>query len=355
VELLGAVQDLARRFAREKVLPEAARLDREARFPWELFWEGAAPGLPVLVVPEVYGGAGLGPRALAVVAEELAYACPGVAAALLLNNLVADALLLSGSPYAQGFLPRLKAEVASYALTEPHAGSDVAAIRSRAERVPGGFRLYGRKTWISHAPEAGFFVVFAKVAEGREGIAAFLVEREGVEVGPPLPKLGQRASSAAEVALEGTFVPEEALIARKGFRLAMRVFDRSRPMVAAMAVGLLRRALDEALAYARVREAFGKPLFEHQGVGFKLAEMAMDLEAARLLTHRAADLAERGEANSMEAAMAKAFAADAAVRGCPRPSRSSGATATPRTTPWPSSTGMPRRSRSTRAPRRSSG
>jgi hypothetical protein len=99
---LGAVQDLARRFAREKVLPEAARLDREARFPWELFWEGAALGLPVLVVPEVYGGAGLGPRALAVVAEELAYACPGVAAALLLNNLVADALLLSGSRYAQG-------------------------------------------------------------------------------------------------------------------------------------------------------------------------------------------------------------------------------------------------------------
>jgi len=315
VEALGAVQDLARRFAREKVLPEAARLDREARFPWELFWEGAALGLPVLVVPEVYGGAGLGPRALAVVAEKLAYACPGVAAALLLNNLVADALLLSGSPYAQSFLPRLKAEVASYALTEPHAGSDVAAIRTRAEKAPGGFRLFGRKTWISHAPEASFFVVFAKVAEGREGIAAFLVEREGVEVGPPLPKLGQRASSAAEVALEGTFVPEEALIAREGFRLAMRVFDRSRPMVAAMAVGLLRRALDEALAYARVREAFGKPLWEHQGVGFKLAEMAMDLEAARLLTHRAADLAERGEANSMEAAMAKAFAADAAVRG----------------------------------------
>ncbi len=193
MEALGAVQDLARRFAREKVLPEVARLDREARFPWELFWEGAALGLPVLVVPEVYGGAGPGPRAFAVVAEELAYACPG-AAALLLNNLVADALLLSGSPYAQGFLPRLKAEVASYALTEPHAGSDVAAIRTRAERVPGGFRLYGRKTWISHAPEAGFFVVFAEVAEGREGIAAFLVEREGWRWAP-----------AAQAGAEGLF------------------------------------------------------------------------------------------------------------------------------------------------------
>lgn len=266
MEALSPVRHLARRFAREKVLPEAARLDREARFPWELFQEAAVLGFPVLVVPEAFGGAGLGPRALAVVAEELAYACPGVAAALLLNNLVADALLLSESWYAQAFLPRLKAEVASYALTEPHAGSDVAAIRTRAEGVPGGYRLYGRKTWISHAPEAGFFVVFAKVAEGREGIAAFLVERkEGVEVGPPLPKMGQKASPAAEVALEGVFVPEEGLIAREGFRLAMRVFDRSRPMVAAMAVGLLRRALDEALAYARVREAFGKPLLSTRG------------------------------------------------------------------------------------------
>ncbi|SDE73792.1 acyl-CoA dehydrogenase [Thermus arciformis] len=311
-----AIQELARRFARERILPEAARLDREGRFPQELFQEAAVLGFPVLGVPEALGGVGLGPKALALVAEELAYACAGVAAALLLNNLVADALLLSGSPYARAFLPRLKEEVASYALTEPHAGSDVAALRTWAERVPGGFRLHGRKTWISHAPEARFFVVFARVAEGREGIAAFLVERgEGVWVGPPLPKLGQKASPAAEVALEGVFVPEEALIAREGFLLAMRVFDRSRPMVAAMAVGLLRRALDEALAYAQTREAFGKPLWAHQGVGFKLAELAMDLEASRLLTHKAADLAERGEGSALEAAMAKAFAADACVRG----------------------------------------
>ncbi|WP_018111588.1 acyl-CoA dehydrogenase family protein [Thermus igniterrae] len=312
---LEAIQDLARRFARERVLPEAARWDREARFPWPLFQEAAAIGFPVLVAPEALGGAGLGPEALAVVAEELAYACPGIAAALLLNNLVADALLLSESPYARAFVPRLRREVASYALTEPQAGSDVAALRTRAERVPGGYRLFGRKTWISHAPEAGFFLVFARVGEGREGIAAFLLERgEGVEVGPPLPKMGQKASPAAEVALEGAFVPEEGLVAREGFRLAMRVFNRSRPMVAALAVGLLARALEEALAYASLREAFGKPLLEHQGVGFKLAEMAIDLEAARLLTQKAARLAEEGE-NALEAAMAKAFAADAAVRG----------------------------------------
>ncbi|TBH21088.1 acyl-CoA dehydrogenase family protein [Thermus thermamylovorans] len=310
------MEQLARRFARERVLPQAAELDREARFPRALFREAGELGFPTLVVPEAWGGAGLGPEALVLVAEELAYACTGVAAALLLNNLVADALLLSGSPYAQGFLPRLREEVASYALTEPHAGSDVANLRTRAERVAGGYRLYGRKTWISHAPEAAFFVVFARVAEGREGIAAFLVERgAGVEVGPPLPKLGQKASPAAEVALEGAFVPEEGLIAREGFRLAMRVFNRSRPMVAALAVGLLQRALDEALAYAAMREAFGRPLLEHEGVGFKLSEIHMDLEAARLLTLKAADLAERGEENALEAATAKAFAADAAVRG----------------------------------------
>lgn len=316
MNLERSLRELARRFARERVLPEASRLDREARFPWALFREAAALGFPTLVVPEVRGGVGLGPLALALVAEELAYACPGVAAALLLNNLVADALLLSESPYAQGFLPRLKEEVASYALTEPYAGSDVAAIRTRAERVARGYRLYGRKAWISHAPEASFFVVFAKVAEGREGMAAFLVERgEGVEVGPPLPKLGQKASPAAEVALEGVFVPEEGLIAREGFRLAMRVFNRSRPMVAALAVGLLQRALDEALAYAAVREAFGKLLLEHEAVGFKLSEIHMDLEAARLLTEKAARLAEEGKENALEAATAKAFAADAAVRG----------------------------------------
>lgn len=310
------VRALARRFARERILPQAAHWDREARFPWPLFREAAGLGFPVLVVPEALGGVGLGPVALVGVAEELGYACTGIAAALLLNNLVADALILSGSPYATGFLPRLRAEVASYALTEPQAGSDVAALRTRAEPVPGGYRLWGRKTWISHAPEAAFFLVFARLGEGREGIALFLVERErGVEVGAPLPKLGQKASSAAEVHLEGVFVPEEALLTREGFRLAMRVFNRSRPMVAGLALGLLGRALDEALAYANLREAFGKLLWEHQGVGFKLAEMAMDLEALRLLALRAAELAEKGEPNALEAAAAKALAADAALRG----------------------------------------
>lgn len=310
------VRALARRFARERILPQAAHWDRAARFPWPLFREAAELGFPVLVVPEERGGVGLGPLALVGVAEELGYACMGIAAALLLNNLVADALLLSGSSYAQGFLPRLRTEVASYALTEPQAGSDVAAITARAEAVPGGYRLWGRKTWISHAPEAAFFLVFARLGEGREGIALFLVERErGVEVGPPLPKLGQKASPAAEVHLEGVFVPEEALLTREGFRLVMRVFNRSRPMVAGLALGLLGRALDEALAYANLREAFGKPLWEHEGVGFKLAEMGMDLEALRLLALRAAELAERGEPNALEAAAAKALAADAALRG----------------------------------------
>jgi len=311
-----SVRQLARRFARERLLPEAVRYDREARFPWPLFREAAALGFPLLVAPEELGGAGLGPLALAGVAEELGYACTGLAAALLLNNLVADVLLLSGSAYARAFVPRLREEVGAYALTEPHAGSDVAAIRTRAEGVAGGFRLWGRKTWISHAPEAAFFVVFAKLGGGREGIAAFLVERErGVEVGPPLPKLGQRASVAAEVYLDGVYVPEEALIAREGFRLAMRVFNRSRPMVAGLAAGLLWRALDEALGYAALREAFGKPLVEHEGVGVKLAEMYMDLEAARLLVEKAARRAEMGEENALEAAVAKAFAADAAQRG----------------------------------------
>jgi len=313
------VLDTVRQVAKEVLYPLAPEYDRTGQYPWPQLKALGELGFLGMTTPEAWGGVGLDSVTWVLALEEIAAADPSVAVILSVTSGLPQYMLLRFGTEAQKrryLVPLAKGEwIGAFCITEPHAGSDVAAIRSRAERVSGGFRLYGRKTWISHAPEAGFFVVFANVAEGREGIAAFLVEREGVEVGPPLPKLGQKASSAAEVALEGTFVPEEALIAREGFRLAMRVFDRSRPMVAAMAVGLLRRALDEALAYARVREAFGKAVWEHQGVGFKLAEVAMDLEAARLLTHRAADLAERGEANSMEAAMAKAFAADAAVRG----------------------------------------
>jgi acyl-CoA dehydrogenase len=314
------IRELAASFAREIVAPEAADHDRRAEFPSRIVERARGLGLTHLLVPESHGGAGAGPIEVALIAEPLGWACTGITTCILLNNLVADAVWIGGDEsQRQRYLPRLVDSFGAYALTEPHAGSDVAAVRTRAEKTADGWVLTGRKTWISHAPEAAFFVVFAKTdpEAGARGLSAFLVDRDlpGVEVGRKLPKMGQRASSAAEVAFDGVRLPAGALLGAEGggFKLAMQVFDRSRPMVAAMAVGLAQRALDEAVAYARGRESFGRPLHEHQGVGFKLAEIGMKTQAARLLTWHAAWKAAAGLPNTLEAAYAKAFAADTAM------------------------------------------
>ncbi|AEB10805.1 acyl-CoA dehydrogenase family protein [Marinithermus hydrothermalis] len=316
-----AIQTLAQRFAREVIAPQAAAHDQNGRFPAAIVEEGRRLGLVNLRVPEAHGGGGLGVLEVVLVAEALAWGCVGIAAAMLLNNLAADALRLAGTPAQQRrYYARLAEGFAAYALTEPHAGSDAAAIRTRARPTPDGYVLTGRKTWISNAPVADFFVVFAKTdpEAGHAGISAFLVDREqpGVRVGPPLAKLGQRAAPAAEVVFDEVSLSREALLGREGegFKLAMRVFDHSRPMVAAFAVGLAQRALDEALRYATQRTAFGQPIARFQGVGFKLAEMGMHTQAARLLTYHAAWKADQGQPNTLEAAYAKAFAADHAMQ-----------------------------------------
>ncbi len=314
------IQSLARDFARREIVPVAAEYDQRAVFPHAVVEKARRLQLMNLGVPAQYEGSGLGAVAVAVVAEELAWGCAGIAASILLNDLVALPLLLAGTSGQRAkYFPLLAQGVASYALTEPDAGSDAAAIGTLAERTPDGYRLTGRKTWISHAPEAAFFVVFAKTdpAAGSRGLSAFLVDRDlpGVSVGRPLPKMGQRASSAAEVTFTDVALERDALLGAEGegFTLAMRVFDRSRPMVAAFGVGVAQRAFDEAAGYASRRETFGRKLKNHQGIGFKLAEMGMRAEAARLLTRKAAWQVEAGQANTLAAAYAKAFAADSAM------------------------------------------
>lgn len=315
------LQDLARKFARERMLPVAAACDREKRFPRDIFEEARAQGLLHLTVPTAYGGAGLGAVETALITAELAWACAGMTAAISLNALTADALLVAGTAeQQQAYLPRLtKGELAGYAVTEPTAGSDVAAIQTTARRDGDRYVLNGSKLWISNATEASLFLVFAKTdpAAGHRGISAFLVERDspGLEVGPPLGKLGQRAAPAAEVFLEDVAVPAAARLGGEGagFKIAMQVFDRSRPLVAAIAVGLIQRCLDEAIAYASERHSMGQPLFRHQAIGHKIAEMGMRLEAARLLTYQAAALLDAGQRNTLQAAYAKAFAADTAM------------------------------------------
>ncbi len=315
------IRDLARTFARRVIQPVAAQYDREERFPHDLFAQAQEAGLLNITVPLEIGGAGLGALEQAIVAAELAWGCVGITAALSLNALVADALLVGGDAAQQKtYIGRLVAgELGCYAVTEPGAGSDVAAITTHARRVGDQYVLNGSKIWISNAPDARFIVVFAKTDPdaGHRGLSAFMVERDtpGVEVGRPLGKLGQKAELAAEIHFHDAAVPVMARLGQEGdgFRIAMGVFDRSRPMVAALAVGLTARCLDESLAYAKTRQTMGRPIIEHQAVGHKIAAMGMRLEAARLLTYQAAWLLDNGGRNTLQAAYAKAFAADTAM------------------------------------------
>ena len=315
------LRDLAREFTAREITGVAAALDREERFPQEVFARARAQGLLNLTIPEAYGGAGLGALDLVLVTEQMAKGCVGITAAISLSALVAEALLLAGTEeQRQAYLPRIVAgELAGYAVTEPAAGSDVAGLRTTARRDGDRYILGGSKVWISNATEAGLFLVFAKTDPqgGHRGLTAFLVERSapGLEVGPKLAKLGQRAAPAAEVFLTDVPVPAAARLGAEGdgFKIAMKVFDHSRPMVAAMAVGLTQRCLEESVGYAGTRQSMGRPIIEHQAVGHKIAEMGMRLEAARLLTYQAAWLLDAGLPNTLQAAYAKAFAADTAM------------------------------------------
>ncbi|PNU20497.1 acyl-CoA dehydrogenase [Geothermobacter hydrogeniphilus] len=315
------IQQTAREFAEREIWPEAARCDQEKCFPQEIAAKARELGLFNLTVPEEYGGPGLGALELALVTEQLAWGCVGLGGGISLNNLPADVLLVSGNAdQKREYLGRLiTSEYGSYAVTEPGAGSDVAGISTRAVRDGDGYLLNGSKVWISNAPLAGFFTVLAKTdpEAGYRGLSFFLVERDspGLEVGNPLPKLGQNAVPAAEVFFNDVRVPREALLGNEGdgFKIAMQVFDRSRPMVAAFAVGLMQRCLDVSLAYARERKTMGQAIIHHQAIGHKLAEMEMRLQAARLMTYQAAWLLDAGKRNTLQAACAKAFAADAAM------------------------------------------
>lgn len=315
------IRELARQFADREILPRAAEADRRQAFPPEVQTKAAKLGLLNLTLPERVGGAGLGCFELVLVTEELCRACLGIGTTLCVNALATEPLLLGGNAEQQArYLAPLSAGgFASFALTEPGAGSDVAGIGTRAAKVEGGWCLNGSKIWISNAPLAEFFVVFAKtdVRAGHRGITAFIVERgsPGLSIGRPMGKLGQRAAPTAEVFFDDLFVADAQRLGDEGsgFALAMRVFDRSRPMVAAFGVGLIQRCVDESLAYARARISMGKPLIEHQAIAHRLAEMQIRLEAARLLTWQAAWLTDRGQRATLQASIAKTFAADAAM------------------------------------------
>ncbi|MFO7179350.1 MAG: acyl-CoA dehydrogenase family protein [Pseudomonadota bacterium] len=318
-----ALIETARRFARERIVPVAAECDREARFPRDVFEAAHEIGLVNMTVPPEYGGAGLGELDNALVAEQLAWACTGIQTSLLANSLALTPIKLAGSEeQKKKYLGMLTAEpvFASYCTTEPSGGSDVAGMRTRFTVHGDEFVLNGEKSWITNATLASFYVVFATSdpEKRHRGIAAFIVDRDtpGLRVGKHEDKLGQRASDTAVVHFEEVRVPKQNLLAPEGqgFRLAMETFNQTRPDIGAMATGLMQRCLDECVTYARERKTFGVPIGEHQLVQAMLAEMAIGVEATRLLYMKAAWNLDNGVRDPMLSSCAKAFGADRAMQ-----------------------------------------
>ena len=319
-----ALIDTARRFVRERIIPIAAACDRESRFPKDVFEEAHKIGLVNPSVPAEYGGAALSDLDTSLIHEELAYGCTGIQTSITANTLALTPIKLAGSEaQKKKYLGWLTAEPinAAYATSEPSMGSDVAGMQCRATKDGnGGYVLNGTKQWITNATLASFYVIFATEdpALKAKGIGAFIVERSqpGVRPGRHEDKLGQRASDTAPVVLEDVRVPASQVLAvpGQGFKLAMETFNQTRPDIGAGAVGLMRRALDECVAYAKERKSFGVPIGQHQLVAAMIAEMRIRVEAASLLVRKAAWSLDKGIRDPLVSACAKAYGADAAMQ-----------------------------------------
>lgn len=315
---------MARDFTADCITPAAAEYDEQAKFPEEIFHKARQLGIVNMAIPEDYGGVGASTFEEVLVAEELGYGCTGISTSISLNSLGMLPILLAGNEKQKAYWlgERLaeKGQFVSYAVTEANAGSNVAGIQTRADKKNGSYVINGSKTFITNASYAHFFTLFAKTdpQAGHRGMTCFIVDRNapGVSVGKKFDKLGQRASDTAEIVLENVEVPAENIVGEvgQGFYIAMKVFDYSRPGVAAAAVGLQRRALEECVKYAAQREAFGQPIYQHQAIGHKIADMAINYEASRLLTWQAAWQVDKGIFNPRVPAYAKAFAADMAAK-----------------------------------------
>lgn len=314
--------EAARRFTKERIIPIAAECDRESRFPMDIFKEGWDLGLVNITCPAEYGGPGMGELENTLVVEELAYGCTGIETSFLANGLALTPIKLAGSEeQKKKYLGMLTSSpvMASYATTEPDAGSDVAGMKTRFQKVGDDYVLNGQKCWITNANYASFYVIFATSNPElrHKGIAAFIVDRDspGLRVGKKEDKMGQRASDTAQVFLDDVKVPKENVLAPegRGFKLAMETFNQTRPDIAAAATGLMRRCLDECVAYAKERKAFGQAIGQHQLVQWMLAEMAIRVETTRLLYQKAAWNLDNGAREPIISSFAKAYGADAAM------------------------------------------
>jgi len=318
------IKRLARRIAEERILPVRAELDEREEFPWAIMKDLADSDMFRVFIPEEYEGLGGGCLELCLVMEELSRVCSGIAISYAASALGSFPLLEYGTEQQKRkYLPDIASgeRLAAFALTEATAGSDASAIRMTAERAKGGYILNGTKQFITNGGEAEIYTVIALTAKerGARGASAFLVEKDmpGFSFGKKEKKMGIRASSTRELIFRNCLVPEENMIGREGmgFIMTMRLLDRTRPGVGAQAVGLAQGALEAAVDYARHRIQFGHPIISIQAVQHMLADMAIQVEAARLLVYAAARTIDSGAKNfTEEAAMAKVFASDTAMR-----------------------------------------
>jgi alkylation response protein AidB-like acyl-CoA dehydrogenase len=317
------IQELAREFAAREIEPNAAEWDREHRFPRAVFAQLAELGLMGTCIPEEYGGAGADFLSYILVLEELSRADAGVGVTVAVHtSAVTLPLLAFGTDEQKSrFVPPLARgeHLGAFALTEPEAGSDAGALRTRAEPDGDGWRITGAKQWITNGRYAGTFLLFARTDQetpGARGVSAFVLDADHVSVTRDEEKLGLNSSTTNDIVVEGALVGRDRLLGEEGhgFRIAMATLDGGRIGIAAQAVGIAQAAYDVAREYAKERHAFGRPISEFQAIQHKLANMATEIDAARLLTYRAATLRERGEPHTEAGAKAKLFASETARR-----------------------------------------
>ncbi|MEW6433912.1 MAG: acyl-CoA dehydrogenase family protein [Myxococcota bacterium] len=320
---LKALQQTARKFARDVMRPKSAHYDEASEFPKDIIRQAAELGLMNLCIPAEQGGLELPHLAQVVIAEELAWGCSGMATSMIANDLANLPIILAGTreqkdrflkPFTEGF------RLASFGLTEPGAGSDVAGLRCTARREGDFYVLNGQKQWITNGEYADQYSVFCTTdpAKKHKGLMCLVVEGrpKGFTVGKHENKMGQRASNTVTLTFEDVKVPVANRIGQEGegFMIAMATLDNSRPLTASIATGIARAAMEHAIDYAKQRQQFGKPIADFQAVQFMIADMAADIEAARLMTQKSAWLLDQGQRNTLESSYAKRFAADMAMK-----------------------------------------
>ncbi|MED5261256.1 MAG: acyl-CoA dehydrogenase family protein [Myxococcota bacterium] len=317
------LQDTARRFAAEQIAPQAAEWDQAGEFPRELIKGAWELGMMSTCVPEEHGGIGLPMLDSCIMVEELAWGCSGITTSIMCNDLGLMPIFIAGSDdQKKEWLAPCAAEfnLVSFCLSEPNAGSDVAGLQLLAEPDGDDYILNGTKCWITNGGEADLYTVFATLdrSSRHKGVCAFIVDRNvpGLSPGKKEDKMGQRASDTRVVHFDNVRVPASQRLGaeNEGFQIAMKTLDRTRPSIAALAVGIARRAMEECLDYAKERKAFGFPIGSFQAVQFMLADMAKEIEAARLLTYQSAWMVDRGVRASKQSSFAKCFSTDMAMK-----------------------------------------